>query len=56
MKQVVKVTLSHGKRIHARLIKENNKTVIVEPYKWIETKQITLKKKQAQMEYTGESI
>lgn len=56
MTKIVSFKKSNGKEIKGRLVKENKKTAIVKPFRWIKTKAIKIHKEKAHMRFTGETI
>lgn len=55
MKKIVKYTTSSGKRMIGRLIKDNIKTAIIKPHRWISSPEIKIHKAKQKMEFTGET-
>jgi len=53
---IVTFKTSNGHRICGRLVKENKKTAVVKPYKWIKMDAIKIHKVKQGMEFTGETI
>lgn len=51
-KPIVWITLN-GKRIKARLTHENKLTLVVQPYVWLKRDEIKIRKRRANMRYTG---
>lgn len=56
MTEIVSFKKADGKRIQARLVKENTHTAIVKPYIWLKSKAIKIHIKKNKMLLTGRII